>query len=76
MSKLQIVKPQHSLLYAMKWLPNMPLEDWQHEQVQVPGPQGDPVPLVVHMISGTKEEIRQQLLESIDAFFELSEEIK
>jgi hypothetical protein len=75
MAKLQVVKPKHSLIYAMKWLQNVSLEDWQHEHVQVQGPDGKPLQLVVHMIGGTKEEIKAQLLQSIDAFFDLTDEM-
>ena len=75
MPKLRVVKPKHSLIYAMKLLKNTELENWQHEHLQMKGPDGEAVSLVVHLISGTKEEIRDQFLQSIDAFFDLSDEI-
>ena len=76
MTKLQVVKPKHTLIYSMKLLKNTTLEDWQHEHLKIQGPDGEPITLVVHMIGGTREEIREQLLSSIDAFFELSDEMK
>jgi len=75
MPKLRVVKPKHSLVYAMKLLKNTELENWHHEHLAMTGPDGEPVHLVVHLISGTKEEIRDQLLQSIDAFFDLADEI-
>jgi hypothetical protein len=75
MAKLQVVKPKHSLIYSMKLLKNVELEDWQHEHPEISGPDGDPIQLTVHLITGTREEIREQLLESIDAFFEITDEI-
>lgn len=76
MAKLHVVKPEHSLIYSMKLLKNVSLQDWQHEHLDIEGPDGEPITLVLHMIGGTKEEIKAQLLQSIDAFFDLSEEIK
>ena len=75
MAKLHVVKPEHSLIYSMKLLKNVSLKDWQHEHVDIEGPDGEPITLVLHLIGGTKEEIKAQLLQSIDAFFDLSEEI-
>jgi hypothetical protein len=75
MAKLHVVKPEHSLIYSMKLLKNVSLKDWQHEHLDIEGPDGEPITLVLHMIGGTKEEIKAQLLQSIDAFFELAEEI-
>ncbi len=75
MPKLRVVRPKHSLIYAMKLLKNTELENWHHEHLQMKGPDEEPVRLVLHLISGTKEEIRDQLLQSIDAFFDLSDEI-
>lgn len=75
MAKLQVVKPKHTLIYSMKLLKNLTLEDWQHEHLTLQGPDGEPVTMVVHMIGGTQEEIKQQLLDSIDAFFELADEM-
>jgi hypothetical protein len=35
---------------------------------------GDARPITMHLIEGTRTQIRRQLLQSIDAFFELLEE--
>ena len=75
MAKLHVVKSKHSLIYSVKLLKNVELEDWQHEYPEIAGPDGEPISLTVHLITGTREEIRAQLMQSIDAFFELSDEI-
>lgn len=76
MAKLHVVKPKHSLIYSMKLLKNIELDDWQHEHPEIAGPDGESITLTVHLITGTREEIQQQLMESIEAFFELSDEMK
>jgi hypothetical protein len=76
MAKLRVLKPKHSLIYSMKLLQNVELEDWQHEHPEIAGPDGEAIPLTVHLITGTREEIREQLMQSIDAFFELTDEMK
>lgn len=75
MSKLHVVKPKHSLIYSMKLLKNVSLEDWKHQHLEIQGPEGEAIPMVFHMISGTKEEIREQFLHSIDAFFDLADDL-
>jgi len=74
MSHLQIVKPKHSIVYSIKLFRNEDLSEWKHQHVDLAGPDGETVTMVFHSIHGTREEIRQQLLQSIDAFFELSDE--
>jgi hypothetical protein len=75
MPKLEVVKPKHSLIYSMKLLKNTSIEHWTHEHIQVAGPDGSPISLTLHLINGTREEIRAQLLQSIDAFFDLIDEM-
>lgn len=75
MPKLKVVKPKHSLIYSMKLLKNVSLDNWTHEQIQVAGPGGIPITMTLHLISGTREEIREQLTQSIDAFFDLIDEM-
>jgi hypothetical protein len=75
MAKLQVLKPKHTLIYSMKLLKHVTLEDWKHEHVNLKGPDGEPITMVFHMIGGTKEEIKEQLLQSVDAFFDLSDEM-
>jgi hypothetical protein len=41
--------------------------------VVVKGPAGEEAGMALHVLSGTREEIRRQLLASIDAFFDLVE---
>lgn len=74
MSKLQVIRPKHTLVYSIKLLRNIDLSDWKHPHVEITGPDGTPMTMVFHSIHGTREEIREQLLQSIDAFFELSDE--
>lgn len=74
MAKLQVVRPRHSIVYSIKLLRNTDLSEWNHQHVDIPGPDGDTMTMVFHSIHGTREEIRDQLLQSIDAFFELSDE--
>jgi hypothetical protein len=59
----------------MKLLKNIELSDWEHEHPQIKGPDGESLTLTIHLITGTREEIRDQLMQSIDAFFELSDEM-
>jgi len=75
MAKLQVIKPKHTLIYSMKLLKNLTLDDWKHEHLKLKGPDGQPIRMVVHMIGGTKEEIKEQLLQSVDAFFDLADEM-
>lgn len=74
MTKLHVVKPKHSLLYSMRLLKNIDLSEWKHEHIEIPGPDDKPLTFTIHSISGTREEIKQQLLQSIDAFFDLADE--
>jgi hypothetical protein len=75
MPKLEVVKPKHSLIYSMKLMKNVSLDSWTHEHIQVPGADGIPINMTLHLIAGTREEIREQLLQSIDAFFDLIDEM-
>ena len=75
MAKLQVVRPKHSLIYSMKLIKNKSLENWQHEHITVKGPDGEPVTVILHLITGTKEEIKEQLLQSVEAFFELADDM-
>lgn len=69
--RLRLVKRQHTLLYALRLLPDQVLAEQSHPRVEVSLPDGETETLVVHTITGDKEEIRRKLLESVDAFFEL-----
>ena len=74
MARLRVVKPKHSIVYSIKFFRNADLSAWKHQHVQIKGPEGKQVSMVFHSIHGTKEEIKEQLLQSIDAFFELSDD--
>lgn len=75
MAKLHVVKSNHALIYSLKLLKNVSVQEWEHESVQIPGPEGKPLTMVFHLIHGTREEIKEQLLQSIDAFFDLIDEM-
>lgn len=74
MPPLKVVRSRHSIVYSIKLLRNEDLSEWKHQHVEIEGPDGNPMTMVFHSIHGTAEEIKQQLLQSIDAFFELSDE--
>ena len=74
MAKLRLLKREHSLLYAMRLFPDEQAEEREHPRVTVHLPDGREETLTVHVIRGSREEIRRQLLESIEAFFELHAE--
>jgi hypothetical protein len=74
MPKLRLVTREHSLLYAMRLFADEPVEEREHPRVTVTLPDGRDEELTVHVIRGNREEIRRQLLQSIDAFFELYED--
>ena len=74
MARLQVIKPKHSIVYSIKLFRNEDLSEWKHQHVEIEGPDGEPVSMVFHSIHGTREEIKEQLLQSIDAFFELSDD--
>jgi hypothetical protein len=68
---LHVVKREHTLIYAMRLLPDQVLAERTHPRVEVPRPDGGSETLIVHTITGDKAQIRRKLLESVDAFFEI-----
>ena len=60
-----------SLVYGIQMLPAHEV-DAVHDArlVRTDGTEG---PITMHLIEGTKEQIKRMLLESVDAFFELHE---
>jgi len=68
---LKIVREQLTLVYGMRLFAGRAAEGGPHAHVQFRAPDGSDEDLALHTISGTRAEIREQLLQSIDAFFEL-----
>lgn len=76
MANLRLVKPRHTLVYGMRLLPGAlsggeAPEGPGHQQVKFETAENGEAVMTLHSISGDKGEIRQRLLESVDAFFEL-----
>lgn len=69
-SHLQLVKPQYSLCYGMR-LDRGRAPERTHPHVPVTLPDGSGDTMALHVINGSIEEIKAQLLESVDAFFEI-----
>ena len=74
MPKLRLITREHSLLYAMRLFPDETVEEREHPRAVIELPDGREETLTVHVIRGTREEIRRRLLQSIEAFFELHED--
>ncbi len=71
---LKLVHPKLTLIYGLQLFHGTPEADaGPHPHVVVRGPGGAEAGMALHVLSGTREEIRRQLLDSLDAFFELVE---
>jgi hypothetical protein len=71
---LKIVREQLTLVYGMRLFNGRaPAAGGPHMHVAFRGFDGAEEDLALHTMSGTRDEIREQLLQSIDAFFELVE---
>ena len=70
-SRLRLVRREHTLLYAMRLLPDQVLAEQSHPRVTVPRPDGGSETLTLHTITGDAAEIKRKLLESVAAFFEI-----
>lgn len=68
---LKLVREQLTLVYGMRLFAGSAPEGGAHAYVRFRAPDGSDEELALHTISGTRAEIREQLLQSIDAFFEL-----
>ena len=68
---LQLVREQLTLIYGMRLFAGRAPEGGPHARVVFRAPDGAEHDLPLHTISGTRAEIRAQLLQSIDAFFDL-----
>jgi hypothetical protein len=67
---LKLVKEQYTLCYGMR-LDKGTAPERQHPHVPVTLPDGSEASMSLHVINGTVEEIKAQLMESVDAFFEI-----
>ena len=62
--------PEYSLGYGMR-LDKGTGSEFAHPHVPITLPNGTVASMAIHVINGTPEEIKAQLLESVDAFFEI-----
>lgn len=67
---LKLVRPQYTLCYGMR-LDRGAAPEQAHLHVSVTLPDGSSDTMALHVINGSVEEIKAQLLESVDAFFEI-----
>ena len=67
---LTLVKPQYTLCYGMRLDEGTGTEQ-MHPHVPVPLPDGSESRMALHVITGTPEEIKARLLQSVDAFFDI-----
>jgi hypothetical protein len=70
---LKLVREQLTLVYGMRLYARPASEGGPHARARFVGPDGTEQDVALHSISGTRDEIRSQLLQSIDAFFDLVE---
>lgn len=68
---LKLVREQLTLVYGMRLFTGSAADAGPHAYVAVTAPDGHAEEMALHTISGSRDEIRAQLLDSIDAFFEL-----
>ena len=61
---------EFTLGYAMR-LDRGTGTEFSHSQVPITLPNGSVGTMAIHVINGTPEKIKAQLLESVDAFFEI-----
>jgi hypothetical protein len=62
-----------ALVYGMRLLPADELEDVKDAEIKLKN--GHKAQVTMHLIEGGEEEIRKQLLQSLDAFFEFYPEL-
>lgn len=62
-----------ALVYGMRLLPADELEDIKDAEISLKN--GYKAHVTMHLIEGGEEEIRKQLLQSLDAFFEFYPEL-
>lgn len=62
-----------ALIYGMRLLPSDELEDVKDAEIKLKN--GNTAHVTMHLIEGGEQEIRNQLMQSLDAFFEFYPEI-
>lgn len=70
---LRLVKPQppqYTLCYGMR-IDEGTAPEQRHPHVPVLLPDGSEASMALHVINGTAEEIKDQLIKSVEAFFEI-----
>jgi hypothetical protein len=75
--KLKLVKggsQRGTLVYGMRWFEEGTVS--AVDEAHVSTIDGSPRQVTMHLIEGTRAQIRRQLMNSIDAFFELLDEPK
>jgi len=71
---LKLVREDLTLVYGLALFRGKPAaEGGAHAHVTVTGPGGSEAGMSLHTLTGTREELKRQLLDSIDAFFDLVE---
>ena len=73
-SKLTLGMPQYTLGYGMR-LDKGTAPELAHTHVSITLPNGSEGNMALHVISGTPDEIKARLLDSVDAFFEIYTEL-
>jgi hypothetical protein len=70
---LKLVREELTLVYGLQLFHGTPEGPGAlpHAHVEVRGPRGQEATLALHTLTGTREELRRQLVQSIDAFLEL-----
>jgi len=74
---LKLVKgasPKLTLVYGLRLLESDSVAGVEDAKVLVK--EGNPVRVTMHLIEGTRAQIKRQLMHSLDAFFELLDEEK
>ena len=69
-STLPFGMPQYTLGYGMR-LDKGTAPELAHTHVSITLPDGSEGNMALHVISGTPDEIKARLLDSVDAFFEI-----
>jgi hypothetical protein len=72
MRKLKLVRggsPRLTLVYGMRLFPNEEVAGLTSGKVTIEG--GTDGRITLHVIDGTRQQIKRQLLASVDAFFEI-----
>lgn len=73
-SKPTLAQPQYTLGYGMR-LDKGTAPELAHPHVSITLPDGSEGNMALHVISGTPDEIKARLLDSVDAFFEIYTEL-